>query len=80
MGSLGNFERIKKGVVMKGKSGGIGLFGIVFIILLVFKLAGVGAVANWAWVWVFAPLWIPVACVGAVLLLLILLALLVGNK
>jgi hypothetical protein len=41
--------------------GGITLWGLVFIVFLVLKLAEVGAVANWSWWWVTAPLWIPFA-------------------
>ena len=36
----------------------IGLIEIVFLVLLVLKLAGIGAVAAWSWWWVTAPLWI----------------------
>lgn len=34
---------------------GIGFPGLLFIVLLVCKLFG----ANIGWLWVFAPLWIP---------------------
>lgn len=40
--------------------GGIGLLGIVFIVFLILKLAGIGVVATWSWWWVTAPLWGPV--------------------
>jgi small Trp-rich protein len=40
-------------------SGGIGFFGILFLVFLVFKLAGIGIVADWSWWWVTAPLWGP---------------------
>lgn len=36
--------------------GGIGISGAVFIVFLVLKLVGI---INWSWVWVTAPLWIP---------------------
>ena len=44
------------------KSGGIGFRGIGFrglltIAFIVLKLCGV---INWSWLWVLAPLWIPV--------------------
>tara|TARA_Y100000310_G_C20677149_1_gene813740 strand:- start:568 stop:759 length:192 start_codon:yes stop_codon:yes gene_type:complete len=39
-------------------SGGIGLSWILFIVFLILKLTGEIA---WSWVWIFAPLWIPVA-------------------
>lgn len=40
------------------RSGGIGLGGLLFVVFLVLKLTHVIA---WSWVWVFAPLWIPLA-------------------
>lgn len=51
-------------------SGGIGLPGALFIVFLVLKLTGVIA---WPWVWVLAPLWIPLALavVGVVLFIAI---------
>lgn len=39
-------------------NGGLGLTTIVFLIFLVFKLAGIGIVATWSWWWVFSPIWI----------------------
>ncbi len=46
---------------MKSKttSGGISIGMVLFLIFLVLKLAEIGAVANWSWWWVTAPLWIP---------------------
>ena len=44
-------------------SSGIGLFGGVFLIFLTLKLAGIGPVAAWSWLWVFSPLWIPMSIV-----------------
>ena len=38
-------------------SGGIGLFGVLFILFLALKLTGVEPVAAWSWWWVTAPLW-----------------------
>ena len=38
---------------------GVALWGIVFVILLVLKLTGVGMVATWSWWWVLAPIWGP---------------------
>lgn len=41
-------------------SGGIGIFGLAFAVLLVFKLAGLAGaswgLANLSWWWVFSPL------------------------
>lgn len=48
---------------MSNESGGgrIGFMGILFVVFLTLKLAGVGAVAAWSWWWVTAPLWGPLA-------------------
>lgn len=40
-------------------SSGVGLSGLIFVVFLVLKLAEIGAVAKWSWLWVTAPLWIP---------------------
>lgn len=57
-------------------SGGIGLFGLAFIVLLVFKLAGLAGaswgIANLSWLVVFSPL-----LVGFALWLLIVVIVLV---
>ncbi len=42
----------------------LGILGLIFITL---KLAGIGAVANWSWVWVLSPFWIPFAILAVVL-------------
>lgn len=43
-----------------------GLLTIAFIVL---KLCGV---IDWAWIWVFAPLWVPIAVVvGTYLIVLV---------
>lgn len=39
-------------------TGGIGFGGALFLVFLVLKLTGVIA---WSWLWVTAPLWIPLA-------------------
>ncbi len=43
----------------------LGPFGLlpvlVFIVFLYLKLAGVGVVATWPWLWVCSPLWIGLA-------------------
>lgn len=36
-----------------------GFCTILFIVFLVLKVAGVTAVANWNWLWVFSPIWMP---------------------
>jgi hypothetical protein len=50
-------------------TGGIGLPGILFLVFLVLKLARIGAVAQWSWWWVTAPLWLPLVVILAALVL-----------
>ena len=47
----------------------IGLGTIVFAIFLFLKLAGIGVVATWSWLWVTSPLWIGLALFGGVALI-----------
>lgn len=54
-------------------TGGIGLGGLIFLVFLVMKLAGIGEVANWSWLWVTSPLWIPLALVVAILLIVFMI-------
>lgn len=54
-----------KNMETKTTSSGIGLTGLVFIVFLVLKLTHV---IDWPWLWVTAPLWIPLA-IALVLLL-----------
>lgn len=49
---------------------GFGLWGVLFLIMFVMKVMGLGAVASWSWWWVTAPLWGPIAFVIGVALLL----------
>jgi hypothetical protein len=39
----------------------IGLGGLIFIVFLFLKLAGIGDVATWSWWAVTSPLWIGAA-------------------
>lgn len=39
------------------RNAGVGLLSLMFLVFLVLKLAGIGAVAEWSWWWVTAPLW-----------------------
>lgn len=50
------------------EKGGIGFNGLLFIVLLVLKLVKVISIS---WVWVFAPLWIPL---GIALIVLIIVS------
>jgi len=47
---------MKKTVTKQQRSNGISFAGLLFLLFLGLKLAGVGQVANWSW-WVTAPLW-----------------------
>lgn len=40
---------------------GVSLGGLIFVVFLTLKLAGIGQVATWSWWWVTSPLWISVA-------------------
>lgn len=40
----------------RSHSGGIGIVGLLTIMFVVLKLAGV---IHWPWLWVLAPLWMP---------------------
>ncbi len=46
-------------------TGGITLSGLTFLVFLVLKLCNV---ISWSWWWVTAPLWMPAALGGAVLI------------
>ena len=51
------------------RSGGIGFCGLLAIVFIALKLAGIGAVATWSWWWVLSPLWIPFALVLVIAIL-----------
>lgn len=52
-------------------SGGIGLFGAMFIVFLTLKLTGY---ITWSWWWVTAPLWGGFAFVFTILFVIAILA------
>jgi hypothetical protein len=58
------------------KEGGISLGTVLFIIFLILKLTGT---ITWSWLWVTAPLWIPVAIVVAFLIISGLIVFLFGR-
>jgi hypothetical protein len=49
-------------------SGGIGFIGLLAILFIGLKLGGI---ISWSWLWVLAPIWVPL---GLVLVMLGLLA------
>ncbi|MDO5036940.1 MAG: hypothetical protein Q4E37_01400 [Tissierellia bacterium] len=53
---------------MKEKSeftGGVGLLEALALIFIALKLTGH---INWSWVWVLAPIWIPIAILGIIII------------
>ena len=56
------------------EKGGISFSGLLFIILLVLKLVKVISIS---WVWVFAPLWIPL---GITLICIIIIGIFIHQK
>lgn len=51
---------------------GIGFCGLLFIILLLLKVGVVKTtVVGWSWIWIFSPLWGPLALVMSIPLLII---------
>jgi hypothetical protein len=58
------------------KEGGISLGTVLFIIFLILKLT---ETITWSWLWVTAPLWIPVALVVAFLIISGLIVFLFGR-
>ncbi len=56
----------------KETSGGIGFCGLLAIVFITLKLT---RVISWSWLWVLAPIWIPMAIAGVLLLLLGILTL-----
>jgi hypothetical protein len=51
--------------VKVNNSGGIGFAGLLTIVFITLKLTGY---IDWSWVWVLAPLWIPIVLVILILL------------
>jgi len=51
-------------------------FSVLGIIFITLKLAGIGAVANWSWLWVLSPFWLPIV-VGVLVVVAVLLVILV---
>lgn len=56
-------------------SGGIGFAGLLAIVFITLKLAGVIA---WSWWWVLAPLWIGLALYIAIILGIIAVTFVIG--
>ncbi|MEY4457280.1 MAG: phage FlagStaff [Bacteroidota bacterium] len=50
---------------------GLGFGTILFLIFLTLKLTNF---IQWSWLWVFAPLWIPIVLVGFAVVILALIS------
>ena len=48
---------------------GISLSGMIFLLLLTFKLAEIGVVKDWSWWAVTSPIWFPVFLLVSILIL-----------
>lgn len=48
--------------------GGIGFCGVLAIVFIVLKLT---KLISWPWLWVLAPIWIPVALAGVIFIVVI---------
>jgi membrane protein YdbS with pleckstrin-like domain len=58
-----------------------GLFTTLLLIsFIVMKLAGVGVVSKWSWLWVLSPLWIPLAFAAVMVLIYIAVTVLRKKK
>lgn len=56
-------------------SGGIGFNGLLTIVFIILKLCGV---IHWGWLWVLAPLWIPIAILLLVLIIILIIGIISG--
>lgn len=53
-------------------TGGVGFGGLLGLIFIVLKLC---KVINWPWIWVLAPIWIPLALILLLSIVLIIMIL-----
>ncbi len=42
---------------------GTGFLGLLALLFIALKLIGIEPVASWSWLWVLAPIWIPLILV-----------------
>ena len=52
-------------------SGGIGFCGLLTIVFITLKLIGK---IDWSWLWVLAPLWIPLSILVIILIIVDIIA------
>lgn len=56
---------------------GIGFLGLLAIAFIVLKLTNV---INWSWIWVLAPIWIPVSATIVFLIVMITITVVVHYR
>lgn len=54
------------------RGGGISFTGLLAIVFITLKLTGY---ITWSWFWVLSPFWIPLAFLGTILLLVMVVGL-----
>ena len=69
-----SFSKGFKDGLNAGLSKGMGPMGLLGVIFITMKLAGIGAVASWSWWWVLVPFWGPTALVLGLCLLIFIFA------
>jgi hypothetical protein len=62
---------------VKNVSGNIGFFGLLTILFIGLKLAGL---IDWSWLWVLSPLWIPGVLIIALIVTVMAVAAIVDRK
>lgn len=58
-------------------SGGVGFFGLMFLIFMTLKLTNV---IDWSWWWVTAPLWGGFVLIFLVILIALLIKIFIKNE
>ena len=53
-------------------------FGGYFTLSIIFLVLKLTHVIDWAWVWIFAPVWIPLALAASILLIYFLVLIIVA--
>lgn len=57
-------------------SSGVNFLELLFLLFLGLKLGGV---ISWSWWWVFAPIWLPLALLGGIVLVMVIYSLVKGD-
>lgn len=52
-------------------AGGVSIFTVLTLIFVVLKLVGV---IEWSWIWVFSPIWIPIALCFVIIVPIVIIA------